>query len=53
MKVKAPITTPIVTGAEIRTTEAERTLQLDYLASGRCDQGRSYSDLPQLPYRLP
>jgi hypothetical protein len=51
MKQKAPTSVEALTGATIRTTEAAQTLQSDYLAFWRCDQGRS-SDLPFLPYRM-
>ena len=44
MKRKAPVTTGIVTGAEIRTAEAEQSLQAQYRASGCESQKRVRPD---------
>jgi hypothetical protein len=46
MKRKTPITTPIATGAEIRTAEAVRTFQAKYRAFGCESQGDSSHDVP-------
>ena len=49
--VEAPISAETPTGAKIRATEAERTLQFHYPAFGSAFQGDSRRDLPQLPDR--
>jgi hypothetical protein len=52
MKRKAPITTPIVTGAMNRTAEAARVLQLQYPAFSCETQQEISHELPGLPERV-
>jgi hypothetical protein len=52
MKQKAPITTPIATGAEIRTAEAVTDPQPRYPAFGCEPQEEIHNDVPQLPDRM-
>jgi hypothetical protein len=52
MRQKAPTSALTLTGAEIRTAEAERTFQSHYRPSSVRSQGDFTDDVPQLPYRM-